>query len=98
MTNQSERYYVRQLEKMLGISVGTLHRELQNLESAEIITSETQANVRFYQANTAYPLFEEMQKIVMKTVGVEDLLRESLSVVPGIKSALLRENRRREAI
>ena len=89
MTDPSARYYVRQLQKMLKMSVGTLHRELRNLENAGIITSETQANVKFYQANTAYPLFEEMQQIVMKTIGVEGLLKEALSGIPGIKGAFV---------
>lgn len=89
MTNQSERYYVRQLQKMLGISVGTIHRELRNLENAGIIVSEAQANVKLYQVNTSYPLFEEMQKIVMKTIGVEGLLKAALAGLPGIEGAFI---------
>lgn len=88
-TNPEGRYYVRQLQKMLDMSVGTLHRELRNLEDAGILIMEAQANVKFYRANTAYPLFEEMQKIVAKTIGVEGLLEEELAGISGIDRAFI---------
>lgn len=86
-TNPEARYYVRQLNTMLGISVGTLHREIKHLEDLGVIAVEAQGNLKFYSANKDHPLFDEFTSIVAKTIGVEAALKEALADIPGIKLA-----------
>ena len=86
-TNPNERYYVRQLQAMLNISVGTIHREIKGLEDIGILTGMTQANIKFYSANKTHPLFQDLRNIVAKTLGVETALKETLAEIPGIKLA-----------
>lgn len=88
-TNPQARYYVRQLQDMFKVSVGSLHRELRHLEEIGVLKSEAQGNLRFYSANTSYPLFDELKRIVAKTVGVEGSLREALRETPGISFAFI---------
>lgn len=86
-TNPDARYYVRELNTMLGISVGTLHREIKHLEELGVIQLEAQGNVKYYTANQDHPLFDEFTSIVAKTIGVEVGLKEVLAEIPGIKLA-----------
>lgn len=69
--------------------MGSLHRELKQLERAGVLRTEREGNLRFYSVNIDYPLFEELKRIVAKTIGVEGSLREALSKIPGILIAFV---------
>ncbi len=88
-TNPKSRYYVRQLQSMFQVSVGSLHRELKHLEEIGILKSERQGNLKFYFTNTDYPLFNELKGIVSKTIGVEGSLRKVLKDIVGISVAFI---------
>lgn len=88
-TNPKSRYYVRQLQSMFQVSVGSLHRELKHLEEIGILKSERQGNLKFYLTNTDYPLFNELKGIVSKTIGVEGSLRKILKDIVGISVAFI---------
>lgn len=88
-TNPKERYYVRQLQALIGSSVGTIHRELTSLETMGVLHSETLGNLRLFSVNPAYLLFDELKSIVTKTIGVEGSLREAVEDIPGLKVAFI---------
>lgn len=88
-TNVKQRYYVRQLQGMLEVSVGTLHRELERLEGIGILSSEKMGNQRHFFANPNYPLFNELRNIIRKTIGLEGTLKEALRGVKGIEVAFI---------
>lgn len=88
-TNPKSRYYVRQLQSMFQVSVGSLHRELKHLEEIGILKSERQGNLKYYSINTDYPLFNELKGIVSKTIGVEGSLREIIKDIFGISIAFI---------
>ncbi len=88
-TNPKSRYYVRQLQSMFQVSVGSLHRELKHLEEIGILKSERQGNLKYYSINTDYPLFNELKGIVSKTIGVEGSLREIIKDIFGISVAFI---------
>lgn len=88
-TNPQSRYYVRQLQSMFKVSVGSLHRELRHLEEIGVLKSEREGNLRFYAADTDYPLFNELKAIVAKTIGVEGSLKEILKDITGIRIAFI---------
>lgn len=88
-TNPEEKYYLRQLEKILKISPGTLHREIKNLEESGIIKSEPLGNSIFYQANNESPLYNEIKSIIFKTIGLEGSLKEIVNSVDGVEIAFI---------
>lgn len=89
LTNPHDRYYARQLHAMIDGSVGSLHRELINLEKLGILNSEKVGNLKFYFANRRHPLFIEISGITAKTVGVFGAMREALKELRGIEVAFV---------
>lgn len=78
LLNPDEQFHVRQLERLTGISAGSLHRELKALSSAGLLHREIQGNQVRYQANRECSIFEELASIFRKTVGMAMLLSDRL--------------------
>jgi predicted nucleotidyltransferase len=75
----SERsFYSNELVRLAGIGTGAVHRELDKLSSAGLLTVTRIGNQKHYQANPESPIFEELRAIVRKTFGLADVLREAL--------------------
>lgn len=60
---------------------GAVHRQLQRLESAGVISSQRLGTQKRYQANSASPIFHELHGIVTKTFGVVEPLRAALAPI-----------------
>ena len=56
-----------------------MHRQLQRLADAGLITVTRVGNQKHYQANPESPIFEELRGLVVKTVGLVQPLREALA-------------------
>lgn len=80
-----EKFHVRALGRMTGISVGSIHRELKTMADAGLLLREHARNQVLYQANPACPIFEELAAIFRKTIGLADLLHGALS---GLQSSI----------
>lgn len=59
--------HVRGLAKLIKEDPGNIQRELKKLESAGFLLSEKQGNTKIYHTNKHYPLFKELQSIVLKS-------------------------------
>ncbi len=88
-TNADKEYYLRELERMLGIPVSMIRRELQNLEKEGIFVHRKQGNLVYYRLNRKYPLFDEYKSIISKTIGVRGLIKQHLIKLNGLKIALI---------
>lgn len=73
-----ESFYLRQLARQIGITLGAVQRELRQLVDAGLVTRKTVGHQTFYSANQASPVFEEIRSLVAKTVGIHDVLVEAL--------------------
>ena len=73
-----ESYYLRQLARMTGIALGPVQRELRQLVDAGLVTKRIQGTQTLFTANESSPVFAEMRSLVAKTVGMHDVLLESL--------------------
>ena len=89
LTHPGERYYTRQLERLLGRSPRALQQELHRLEGIGLLRSQTEANVKYYATDPDFPLYPELQRIILKTTGVGDALRECLSDLQSIEWAFI---------
>jgi len=88
-TNPGHKYYLRELERLLGYSAGNIRRELLKFKSDGLFITEKVANLLYYYLNTEHPLYEELKNIVLKTVGVTGSLKQALSMIPGISTAFI---------
>ncbi|OGN87714.1 MAG: hypothetical protein A2158_07800 [Chloroflexi bacterium RBG_13_46_14] len=78
-SHPDERYFVRQLTNLLGEDSTNVSRELIRLENTGILVSQKEGKQKYYQANRKSPLFNELRGIVVKTVGIADVIRSALS-------------------
>lgn len=88
-TNPSQKYYLRELQRMLGFSAGSIRRELLKFQKDNLFNTNKVGNLLFYSLNIKHPLFKELKSIISKTVGVEGSLRKALSSLSGIKIAFI---------
>lgn len=88
-TNPSQKFYLRELQRILGYSVGSIRRELLKFQEDKLFNTQKIGNLLYYSLNTGHPLFEELKSIVSKTVGVEGSLREILLSIKNIKISFI---------
>ena len=74
-----ERFHVRELERITGVSAGSLHRELRAMAESGLLVREKVGNQVFYQADARCSIYEELAAIFRKTIGLTSLLEEALS-------------------
>jgi predicted nucleotidyltransferase len=78
-SHPDERYFVRQLTKLVNEDSTNVSRELARLEKSGILISTAEGKQKYYQANRESPLFDELHGLIVKTTGVADVLREALA-------------------
>ena len=88
-TNHSQSYYLRELQRTLGYSAGSIRRELLRFQKDGLFNTEKVGNLLYYSLNIKHPLFKELKSIVSKTVGVEGSLKKMLSSIGKIKVAFI---------
>ncbi|TDJ46187.1 MAG: MarR family transcriptional regulator [Gammaproteobacteria bacterium] len=76
-----ERFHVRELERLTGVSAGSLHRELKAMAQAGLLIRAQQGNQVLYQADRSCSIFEELASIFRKTVGLAALLGDALAAI-----------------
>lgn len=76
-------FYVNEIISMANVGAGAVHRELERLELAGLVTVKRVGNQKHFQANSLSPVFEEIQGLVIKTCGLADVIGEALSNISG---------------
>jgi uncharacterized protein len=80
--------HLREMERQAGLSLGTIRQELQKLVKLELLISRRDGNRLYYRANTEHPLYPEIRKLVLKTVGLVEVLKRVLDR-EGVKVAFV---------
>lgn len=88
-TNPSQKYYLREIARILGYSAGSIRREIMRFQKDHLFETQQVGNLLFYTINVKHPLFKELKSIVYKTAGIEGGLRRTLSAIDNIKFALI---------
>src|SRR5438477_10445166 len=86
---QDDYASVSALGQGTGLSISTVHRELDRLAAAGLIESQPAGNVRMVRANHDAPYFEELRVLLMKALGPATVLAEELADVTGIEQAFI---------
>jgi predicted nucleotidyltransferase len=83
-------FYTSEIIRSVRSGTGAVERELSRLESSGLVCIERIGNQKHYRANRHSPIFEELQSLVLKTIGLAEPLRESLEPYSGmIKTAFV---------
>ena len=88
-SNPQKRYYLRQLEKLLGLSVGNIRRELRQLEQTGLFIAEKESNLSYYSLNRQHILYKELKSIIFKTIGIEGELGKIIGKDDGIIASFI---------
>ncbi|PNX51135.1 MAG: hypothetical protein BV458_11975 [Thermoplasmata archaeon M9B2D] len=88
LNNPKERYYVREISKLLKKNPSGVKRELDNLEKMGLVLSEKVANLKYFSANTKSPLYTDLKKLITKSLGLPGALKAVL-MAGGAKTAFI---------
>ena len=74
-----QTFFVRQIAREVGMSTGSIQRELEALSQVGLIVRSTSGHQVYYQTNRNHPVFPEISALVAKTVGVFQQLASALT-------------------
>lgn len=77
--NPSRSFYANEVIALAQSGTGAVQRELAALSEAGLLTVTRQGNQKHYQANADAPVFAELLGLVLKTMGLADVLRVALA-------------------
>ena len=81
--------YLRSLETEFGESSNSIRVELNKLESAGLLNSTTDGNKKMFFANSNHPLFDDIHRILMKFVGIDQIIEKITSQIGELQAAYL---------
>ncbi len=73
-----EELHLREVMRRSGFSIGTVRQDITKLTDLGLVVARRSGNRLYYRANKEHPLFVEIHRIVLKTAGLVDILRERL--------------------
>lgn len=74
----AEEIHMREIERQTGFAIGTIQTELKKLVTLDLVVKRRDGNRLYYRANTDHPLYPDIRSIVLKTVGLVEILRDAL--------------------
>jgi hypothetical protein len=87
--NSSKQDYLRNLETELGDNTNAIRVELNKLEEAGLLKSFSRGNKKIFQSNTEHPLFGDINSILMKITGLDQLISRVLNNVGELNEVYL---------
>lgn len=78
LLHPEEQYHVREVFRRVGVKQGVVQRELSALARVGVLSRRTEGRQTYYTANPACPVYDELRGLVLKTVGLVDVLGEAL--------------------
>lgn len=73
-SNSTAKAYLRGLSTEMGESTNAIRLELNRLSAAGLLDHEQDGNTVLYRANTSNPFFREIQRLVMKYMGLDNIV------------------------
>lgn len=87
--NSNTTAYLRSLSSEFGESTNAIRLELNRLEDAGMLTTFLEGNKKMFQANPAHPLFKDIHRILLKTIGVDRLITEVINRLGKVEEVYL---------
>ena len=77
--NPDRSFYANEVIALAQSGTGAVQRELAALLDAGLLLMTRRGNQKHFQANSAAPVFAELRGLVLKTMGLADVLRAALA-------------------
>jgi predicted nucleotidyltransferase len=90
--NSQATAYLRNLEDEFGESTNAIRLELNKFEEAKMLTSEPVGKKKVFKVNTAHPLFRDLHNIVMKYVGLDQIVEHVIRRLGNLEKVYLTGN------
>ena len=87
--SQANRGYLNGLASEMGESTNSIRKELNHLHGAGYLKKVKSDNKVEYKANTKHPLFSVLRKVVLKHLGLEDMVETVLERMGNVKEIIL---------
>jgi predicted nucleotidyltransferase/predicted transcriptional regulator with HTH domain len=87
--NTDQELYLREIARILDKEPGLFQRDIESLVKEGILKDERRANLRYFKLNKNYSLYEEIEKIIFKTLGIGAQLQKLVDNLPQIDQSFI---------
>ena len=87
--NPSQHAYLRELAGEFNISPSQIGEELKQLSNTGLLETTKNGRQINYQANSKHPLFPELQSMVKKAMGMDQILESMINRLGNLELAFL---------
>jgi len=87
--NGNNKSYLRGLETEFGESSNAIRIELNRFEEAGLLVSSSEGNKKIYQANKSNTIFNDIHNMLIKFVGIDEIIEKVLRRVGDLHSAYI---------
>lgn len=75
----SKEYHLREIQRRSGFAIDTVRKEAEKMEKLGLIIKRVDGNRNYYSSNKKHQLYRGIHELVLKTVGLSDVIKEALS-------------------
>ena len=87
--NSDTTAYLRNLAGEFGESTNGIRQELNRFEDAQLLQSEVCQNKKIYKANTKHPYYGDIHRLLLKYVGIDQVVDEVVKRVGDLQKAFI---------
>jgi len=87
--SQANKGYLNGLANEMGESTNSIRKELNHLYDAGYLKKVKNDNKVEYQVNSRHPLYETLRNVVLKHLGLEDIVEAVLEKMGNVNQILL---------
>ena len=87
--NPNTSAYLRGLSSEFGESSNAVRLELNRLEEAGMLNSSANGNKKMFQVNKKHPLYNSVRQIVMKYVGIDEIINNVISGLGNLEAVYM---------
>ncbi|MFO8055057.1 MAG: winged helix-turn-helix domain-containing protein [Bacteroidales bacterium] len=87
--NSRSEAYLRSLAEEFGESTNSIRLELNKFEKAGLLSSRMRGNKKLYKANISHPLFSDINSIIRKYVGIDQIIEQVVEKLGDVQRVFL---------
>jgi DNA-binding transcriptional ArsR family regulator len=73
-----EELHIREIQRRTHLNDSTIRQELVKLLRLDLVIARKDSNRLYYRANKSNPLYPDIRNLVIKTIGLVDIIRDAL--------------------